>query len=141
MEQFSEENEINLEERFGAPEEIEKIGMDLSEFVGLTKKIESIKENEGKVFNGKQSYYVLLKTEIVNPDEPDVFKQIRATKILNLNTIYGEGGKIKIVWGKDSETGIFLREHGVKTYKDLKGIEVKLKETEPKKSGIKYLTF
>ncbi len=135
------ETQVNLDEEMGGVQEVEKIGMDISEFVGKKVKIELIEERKGNIYKGRQSYYVLLKTEIVNPDEADGFKQIRATKILGLNTIQDQKGNLKVVWAKEGKTGLFLTKHQKTHYKDFEGVEVQLKPSEPKKDGIEYLTF
>ena len=115
--------------------------VDYSEFTGSNVKIEKVTTHMGKVFEGRQSYYVKLQTGLINPEETDSFKQVKATKILGLSTKNDEEGNEIVFWTPNSKMANFLKSKGIKHFRDAEGMEVKVKTTEPNAEGKEFLTF
>jgi len=113
---------------------------DYSELVGRKVKIAKVTTHKGKVFDGKQSYYVKLQTEIINPEEVDPFNQVRATKILGLSTLI-EDGKEKVIWTPKSKMARWLKSKGIDHFNKAVGVEVIIKLTEPNDEGKEFLSF
>ena len=112
-----------------------------SQFIGSEVKIESVKTLKGQVYDGRQSYYVKLQTGIINPEETDPFKQVKASKILGLSTKTDEKGNEIVFWTPTSKMANFLKSKGIKSFEDAEGMEVKVKTTEPNAEGKEFLTF
>ena len=133
---MNEESQVNLDN----VQEQEMPSIDISKYVGEKVKIELVEEHKGKIFDNVQSYYVLLKTNVINPEEKDPFLQIRASKLLGLNTRMKDGKEV-VFWGGNSKMAKYLKKMDVAHYKDLKEKEVQLKPTEPNDEGKEFITF
>ena len=131
----------NFAEKFAEIKQSDKKGIDVSDYAGKKVKIEIIEERKGNVYNDKQSYYILVKTEVLNPDEENKDFQIRASKIFSLNVEENEEGKEILTWKQKGVLANFMKAHNITGIKELIGLEVQTKLTDPNSDGIQYVTF
>ncbi|HUV72249.1 MAG TPA: hypothetical protein VMW25_04515 [Clostridia bacterium] len=125
------ENEIELEDTG----EIELPEIDVSKYIGTETEIETVKEYRGKNFEGKASFYIIVKTKSLETLANG--KELCASRLFGLQ----EDDEGKIGWGKKTNLGAFLAKYSKSHYKDLVGMKVKVQTTTNKKDGKDYLSF
>ncbi len=108
-----------------------------SEYMGKQLGIDEVTEHKGKVYDGRQSYYVMFKV-LVDPSCDQLGGEpLFATRLVGLQSIKDSDGKEVIGWGEDTKMGKFLKQHGVNHYNEMKGVKVMI----TKQLESNFLTF
>lgn len=110
--------------------QIELPKFDAEKYIGKTTTIISVEE-----FKGEHGYYVILTSDVLEEGT-----DIRATKLLGLQTITKEDGTQRIGWGVETKMGVFLAKHGVEHYNHMVGKTV-IVQTRINKQKKEFLTF
>lgn len=111
------------------PQEVELPTFDVMEYINKKAIVNKVEYREGQ--NGHYAYVEAQVLEAEFNGEP-----VRATRILGLGT--DKDGNIG--WGKDTKTGVFLKDMKVPDIDSLMGKEV-ISTFTLAKDGKKYLTF
>jgi len=115
--------------------EIETEIIDVKKYVGKKAKISSFKVMENDI-DGKQSYYLNVKTEAIDVTKEG--KDITASRNFSLKFDTVNGG---VGWASAGNLANFLNEHAIKDYKEIIDKEVVVLTTDADKNGQKWLTF
>lgn len=113
--------------------EIELPKFDLTPYIGQRVKIASADVFKGKVFEGKQSYYALVKTESIAKIGVE---DLTASRLFNLRVdVDGNVG-----WGPNMPLAVFLAKLKCKTLKSCIG-KLVIIQKEVKKDGREFLSL
>jgi len=125
--------EVDLKEKVVG--EIVLPTIDIEKYIGQEAKIELVRE-----LKGEYGYFIRLETGVIDTleikDADGKPVELVASRLFGLQTD-AEG---QIGWGESTKLDLYLKKRGVKHYRELIGITVKL-QAQTSKEGKDYLSF